>query len=195
MFPITGPCVAGPSRACKRLARAPTLCQSRPPISGDRSFSSAPIVRTPQATPSSPSPASHAYIHPSASLPFAPSSAVAAALASPATSPLSLEPEADTASASASAGSAQTHAPLTDAQRELIHRIVRVDQAGELGANWIYRGQKWGSGVRGDGRTVKDVEVGLRSLSMPTPLASMCCRDCRSLPHHLADAALGDVAK
>lgn len=36
---------------------------------------------------------------------------------------------------------------------------MRVDQAGELGANWIYRGQKWGSAMRGDSKTVKQVEV------------------------------------
>ncbi|KEI40405.1 uncharacterized protein L969DRAFT_87054 [Mixia osmundae IAM 14324] len=34
-----------------------------------------------------------------------------------------------------------TPADLTRAQRRIIERIIRVDQAGELGANWIYRGQ------------------------------------------------------
>ncbi|GFZ49223.1 oxidoreductase with NADH or NADPH as one donor, and incorporation of one atom of oxygen into the other donor [Saitozyma sp. JCM 24511] len=47
---------------------------------------------------------------------------------------------------------------LTPEQHDLIARIVRVDQAGELGANWIYRGQKWGSALRGDRKTVKEVE-------------------------------------
>lgn len=48
---------------------------------------------------------------------------------------------------------------LTPEQRRLLEEIVRVDHAGELGANWIYRGQKWGSAVRGDGKTVGQVEV------------------------------------
>lgn len=47
---------------------------------------------------------------------------------------------------------------LTPEARDLVHLIVRVDQAGELGANWIYRGQKWGCSVRGDRKSEKDVE-------------------------------------
>jgi demethoxyubiquinone hydroxylase (CLK1/Coq7/Cat5 family) len=46
----------------------------------------------------------------------------------------------------------------------VIDRIVRVDQAGELGANWIYRGQKMAMGLRGDRKAVKQIDVG-RSLS------------------------------
>ena len=30
---------------------------------------------------------------------------------------------------------------LTPRQRQTLERIIRVDQAGELGANWIYKGQ------------------------------------------------------
>ncbi|KAF9433101.1 ubiquinone biosynthesis monooxygenase Coq7 [Entomortierella beljakovae] len=30
---------------------------------------------------------------------------------------------------------------LSKAQREMLEEMIRVDQAGELGANWIYRGQ------------------------------------------------------
>jgi hypothetical protein len=35
----------------------------------------------------------------------------------------------------------QTPLDLTSKQRTLLERIIRVDQAGELGANYIYRGQ------------------------------------------------------
>jgi demethoxyubiquinone hydroxylase (CLK1/Coq7/Cat5 family) len=41
----------------------------------------------------------------------------------------------------------------------VIDRIVRVDQAGELGANWIYRGQKMGMSIRGDRKAVKQIDV------------------------------------
>ncbi|EIW68751.1 hypothetical protein TREMEDRAFT_17977, partial [Tremella mesenterica DSM 1558] len=51
-----------------------------------------------------------------------------------------------------------TRPDLTEEQQELISKIIRVDQAGELGANWIYRGQKWASLMRGDLKTAKDVE-------------------------------------
>ena len=45
----------------------------------------------------------------------------------------------------------------------MIDRIVRVDQAGELGANWIYRGQKLGMGLRGDRKAVKQIDVSLQT--------------------------------
>lgn len=48
---------------------------------------------------------------------------------------------------------------LPEAQRRLLEEVVRVDHAGELGANWIYRGQKWASQMRGDRVTAKQVEV------------------------------------
>ncbi|ORY20705.1 ubiquinone biosynthesis protein Coq7, partial [Naematelia encephala] len=51
-----------------------------------------------------------------------------------------------------------TPTDLTDTEKALVDRIIRVDQAGELGANWIYRGQAFGSRLRGDLKTVKDVE-------------------------------------
>ncbi|WWC59221.1 uncharacterized protein I303_101771 [Kwoniella dejecticola CBS 10117] len=47
---------------------------------------------------------------------------------------------------------------LTDDQKRLIDSIIRVDQAGELGANWIYRGQKWAMDLKGDKETSKQVE-------------------------------------
>lgn len=39
--------------------------------------------------------------------------------------------------------SPSTHPPLrlSKEQREMLEEMIRVDQAGELGANWIYRGQ------------------------------------------------------
>ncbi|EJT49927.1 ubiquinone metabolism-related protein [Trichosporon asahii var. asahii CBS 2479] len=55
---------------------------------------------------------------------------------------------------------------LTPEQRRLLEEIVRVDHAGELGANWIYRGQKWGSAVRGDGKTVGQVEHNVRPTAL-----------------------------
>jgi hypothetical protein len=48
---------------------------------------------------------------------------------------------------------------LTPEEQEVIDRIVRVDQAGELGANWIYRGQKMAMGLRGDRKAVKQIDV------------------------------------
>ena len=54
---------------------------------------------------------------------------------------------------------ATTSSPLlTEAEKKLISGIIRVDQAGELGANWIYRGQKTGSIIRGDTNTANQVE-------------------------------------
>ncbi|OCF37549.1 ubiquinone biosynthesis monooxygenase Coq7 [Kwoniella heveanensis BCC8398] len=47
---------------------------------------------------------------------------------------------------------------FTDAEKELVDSIIRVDQAGELGANWIYRGQKWAMDLKGDKVTSKQVE-------------------------------------
>ena len=62
--------------------------------------------------------------------------------------------------ASATAGPSRQRAdPLDPANQQIVERIVRVDHAGELGANWIYRGQKWGSMVRGDAKTVKQIEA------------------------------------
>ena len=48
---------------------------------------------------------------------------------------------------------------LTPEEQQVIDRIVRVDQAGELGANWIYRGQKMGMSIRGDRKAVKQIDV------------------------------------
>jgi len=48
---------------------------------------------------------------------------------------------------------------LTAEEQQVIDRIVRVDQAGELGANWIYRGQKMAMGLRGDRKAVKQIDV------------------------------------
>jgi hypothetical protein len=55
---------------------------------------------------------------------------------------------------------ATTESPdLSADERRLIEEIVRVDHAGELGANWIYRGQKWACQMRGDRATAGQVEV------------------------------------
>jgi len=61
---------------------------------------------------------------------------------------------------SSSSTAAITTPSLSPDQHEVISQIIRVDQAGELGANWIYRGQKWAMGVRGDRETEKEIEVG-----------------------------------
>lgn len=53
----------------------------------------------------------------------------------------------------------ETPGNLTEEQRKLVERIIRVDHAGELGANWIYRGQKWAMDVKGDSKTARQVEV------------------------------------
>ncbi|OWZ70220.1 hypothetical protein AYX14_04400 [Cryptococcus neoformans] len=52
----------------------------------------------------------------------------------------------------------ETPGNLTEEQKKLIERIIRVDHAGELGANWIYRGQKWAMDVKGDTKTARQVE-------------------------------------
>jgi len=54
----------------------------------------------------------------------------------------------------------------------VIDRIVRVDQAGELGANWIYRGQKMGMSIRGDRKAVKQIDVCLLFLLLLTTFLS-----------------------
>lgn len=53
----------------------------------------------------------------------------------------SLSPSASAASDLADPATTQTPLNLTRKQRVLLERIIRVDQAGELGANYIYRGQ------------------------------------------------------
>ncbi|WVR04449.1 hypothetical protein IAU60_001452 [Kwoniella sp. DSM 27419] len=66
---------------------------------------------------------------------------------------------ADAASASALAREATRGTPaLTPEQKRLVDSIIRVDQAGELGANWIYRGQKWAMELKGDKATARQVE-------------------------------------
>lgn len=150
--------LAGPSRRS-----GPALCKTLTATSrpcGFRSHSTAPGHST---TPNTEL-ASHTYLHSSASIPGyrappAPSPAPASASAT-ASSPSSGSSSAETASDAAHklAGAVQS-GDLPEEARDLVHRIVRVDQAGELGANWIYRGQKWGCAVRGDTKSVKDVEV------------------------------------
>lgn len=65
----------------------------------------------------------------------------------------------------------ETPGNLTEEQKKLIERIIRVDHAGELGANWIYRGQKWAMDVKGDNKTARQVEV--RSFSALDRLKSL----------------------
>ncbi|POY70748.1 hypothetical protein BMF94_6158 [Rhodotorula taiwanensis] len=48
--------------------------------------------------------------------------------------------------------------PLTPRQREIIDKIIRVDQAGELGANYIYRGQRAVFGLGSDRKTTQIVQ-------------------------------------
>ena len=68
-------------------------------------------------------------------------------------------PSPSSPSSSSTPPSATTSSPdLSAEDKQLIASIVRVDQAGELGANWIYRGQKYGSLLRGDHATAKQVE-------------------------------------
>lgn len=48
---------------------------------------------------------------------------------------------------------------LNPRQREIIEKIIRVDQAGELGANYIYRGQRAILGLGTDKKTTDLVQV------------------------------------
>lgn len=63
-----------------------------------------------------------------------------------------------TTTSSAGPSATQSSPELSPEEHALVSSIVRVDQAGELGANWIYRGQKYGSLLRGDTKTAKQVE-------------------------------------
>jgi ubiquinone biosynthesis monooxygenase Coq7 len=59
------------------------------------------------------------------------------------------------------AATTSTPSDLTPQQRLLLERTIRVDQAGELGANWIYKGQKLVMDVLGEKKTAQKVEVRL----------------------------------
>lgn len=48
---------------------------------------------------------------------------------------------ADSSSTSTDASVSLPPLKLSKEQREILEEMIRVDQAGELGANWIYRGQ------------------------------------------------------
>ena len=63
------------------------------------------------------------------------------ALASSAYLPAHPDHPVASSSAIASAATTETPADLTPKQRQVLERIIRVDQAGELGANYIYMGQ------------------------------------------------------
>lgn len=39
------------------------------------------------------------------------------------------------------ASTSTTPQDITDKERDVLHAALRVDQAGEVAANWIYRGQ------------------------------------------------------
>lgn len=56
-----------------------------------------------------------------------------------------------------SAATSQTP-DLTPSQRDLLNKIIRVDQAGESAANWIYQATKAAVALKNDRRTVRDVE-------------------------------------
>lgn len=55
---------------------------------------------------------------------------------------------------------------LNPRQREIIEKIIRVDQAGELGANYIYRGQRAILGLGTDKKTTDLVQVSLSRRSL-----------------------------
>jgi hypothetical protein len=74
---------------------------------------------------------------------------------------------------------------LTPEEQQVIDRIVRVDQAGELGANWIYRGQKMGMSIRGDRKAVKQIDVCPDSI-----LPSSCLRSYFSYFYLIADLSI-----
>ena len=57
-----------------------------------------------------------------------------------------------------SSATQETPTNLSPAQRRLLERIIRVDQAGELGANWIYQGQLAVLG-RGDPALARLIQV------------------------------------
>lgn len=63
---------------------------------------------------------------------------------------------------------------LTPEQRQLLERTIRVDQAGELGANWIYRGQKLVMELKGDKKTAKQIEVCLYGNPVPRAFQADC---------------------
>ncbi|WVQ84061.1 hypothetical protein IAT38_006206 [Cryptococcus sp. DSM 104549] len=68
-------------------------------------------------------------------------------------------PPSSSASTSTYPIEATTTTPaLSPEGRALLDRTIRVDLAGELGANWIYRGQKWAMEVKGDAKTAQQVE-------------------------------------
>ena len=55
---------------------------------------------------------------------------------------------------------ATTETPeLTATQREVLEHLIRVDQAGELGANYIYRGQHAVVSLKTDQRTTDLIQV------------------------------------
>lgn len=63
---------------------------------------------------------------------------------------------------------------LTPVQRRVLERLIRVDQAGELGANYIYRGQHAVVKLKGDKKTTDLVQVShqlmaRRAFSQPRP--------------------------
>ncbi|KAF9093362.1 ubiquinone biosynthesis monooxygenase Coq7 [Mortierella sp. AD031] len=71
------------------------------------------------------------------------SSTTAARQAATTTSPSSAASDNHDIATDSSASSSSPVPPLrlSKEQRELLEEMIRVDQAGELGANWIYRGQ------------------------------------------------------
>lgn len=112
--------------------------------------------------------ASHAYLrpssHPGSSSPSPiPQPHVAASSASTSAPPSSASSSISTSSSSTSQRTidATTSTPLnlTPKQKDLLSRIIRVDQAGELGANWIYRGQKFSTSfLKSDTKTAQQIE-------------------------------------
>lgn len=108
--------------------------------------------------------ASHAYLRPS-SHPGSPSPSpipqphVAASSSSTSATPSSAFSSSSSTSQRTIDATTSTPPNLTPKQKDLLSRIIRVDQAGELGANWIYRGQKFSTSfLKSDTKTAQQIE-------------------------------------
>ena len=79
-----------------------------------------------------------------------------------------------------SAAATSTPNDLTPKQRQIIERIIRVDQAGEIGANWIYKGQVAVFRSQGKTELANLIQVRLGSFAVP-----MSTADCSSSTAHV----------
>lgn len=76
--------------------------------------------------------------------------------------------------------------PLTPEQKELLDSMLRVDHAGELGANWIYKGQLAVLGK--DAKVGPVIEVGIAAL-----LPNMLCQTL-TIIHFTAHVGPGETS-